>query len=548
MNAPPVDHWMVSNVEGLQAEGEYLAQAIRSGKCLAISDGSYKHDISTSACVIEGQDGAIHRITGLNRVPGSADCQSAYRAELSGISCILAIIEAIRSVHNITQGGVTLGLDGESALKQAFGHKPLTSDQPSFDLLTDIRRRLKSSPLKFTSLWVRGHQLEKTGEETYEGTLNNICDLRAKAFRRTFEQHRSFSTQRFGKEGWSMRIDGQKKDRVDPDLLYDITFGQRSQRYWSLRQDISTREFKSINWPSLGTAMHQWAFGKQKWMAKHLSGFSATGRVMKRRKEWDHDRCPRCEKHNEDATHILTCRNPSARQHWLTSVSTFSEILTKQKTHPDILRVIISRLKTWSYPSNENFRYTSMDDRVRKALYEQDRIGWTQFLYGRLTSLWLDPQDRWLVSIATKWKRSLDRWFVQVIKGVMEIPWQMWEHRNNYYHDPLHPWRLTESEFLDNTIRTLYNQFSSLLYLESDWRYFETAVDDFLPSLSLSKKSSWIESVELAQIRKQVSDPPEDERITTGLTNWLQTPPPGPAIALPRGNPATDGTRAALPT
>jgi hypothetical protein len=66
--------------------------------------------------------------------------------------------------------------------------------------------------------------------------------------------------------------------------------------------------------------MAAWPFGKRRWLAKHLAGFWATGRAMRRRKEWTHDRCPPCLAPDEDAFHIDACRDPRARSHYRKAV------------------------------------------------------------------------------------------------------------------------------------------------------------------------------------------------------------------------------------
>ena len=43
---------------------------------------------------------------------------------------------------------MTIALDGESALDQASGDWPLSAQQQSFDLLQDIRHRIKSLSIK----------------------------------------------------------------------------------------------------------------------------------------------------------------------------------------------------------------------------------------------------------------------------------------------------------------------------------------------------------------------------------------------------------------
>ena len=72
---------------------------------------------------------------------------------------ILVLVKAIVIAHDIRQGGITIGLDGEQAMKEASGQwdvkDGLNSDvmwtlnpsQPSYDLLCEIRHRIHALPL-----------------------------------------------------------------------------------------------------------------------------------------------------------------------------------------------------------------------------------------------------------------------------------------------------------------------------------------------------------------------------------------------------------------
>ena len=104
-------------------------------------------------------------------------------------------------------------------------------------------------------------------------------------------------------------MNGLKLDCVDINRLCDATCGEQSRLHWQTRQAVLSAVMDNINWDLLGNVMNKWHVGEHKWLAKHLSGFSATGRVVKRRKEWEHDKCPLCDQSNEDAQHVLSCRS-----------------------------------------------------------------------------------------------------------------------------------------------------------------------------------------------------------------------------------------------
>ena len=74
-------------------------------------------------------------VKGNNWVTGAAEDQSAYRSELAGVIAVLTIIDVLVRHHDITEGAVTIALDGDSALIQSGGDWPLSVEQPSFDYI-----------------------------------------------------------------------------------------------------------------------------------------------------------------------------------------------------------------------------------------------------------------------------------------------------------------------------------------------------------------------------------------------------------------------------
>ena len=112
---PDTDQWASQQIE-VTDEGQDLAHGITDGTATAISDGSFKKGYGTSCSILRGST-ITTRIISINTVPGPTDSQSAYRSELAGISGSLLIIQAICNMHHIQNGCITIGLDGQSAMK-----------------------------------------------------------------------------------------------------------------------------------------------------------------------------------------------------------------------------------------------------------------------------------------------------------------------------------------------------------------------------------------------------------------------------------------------
>jgi hypothetical protein len=93
---------------------------------------------------------------------------------------------------------------------------------------------------------------------------------------------------------WGYGYDNTWPGQMDVEDVYNFTYGNAvSIPYWQDgRHSMPAMGWIQVDWLVLGQALSLWPRGKRQWLSKHMSRFSATGRVMFRRKEWLHDRCP----------------------------------------------------------------------------------------------------------------------------------------------------------------------------------------------------------------------------------------------------------------
>jgi hypothetical protein len=244
---PLLDQWALDEIWHTY-NGSHVAGAIRQGTALAISNGYYKQDRGTSAFLLQGPLKTEHRILGVNRTPGNPSDQSPYRAELSGISGILSLLSLLCQIHDIKQGSIRIGLDGDSAMKEASGLHPLHVDQPSFDLLSDIRRKILALPLTLQFFWVEGHQYERNGFVSYLVTLNDLCDSMAKEHWNDSISLGILPAQRFHDEQLSIAIQGAKLAQVICAEFYDYSHGTAEAiPYWQARQHLPDEAIRDIN-------------------------------------------------------------------------------------------------------------------------------------------------------------------------------------------------------------------------------------------------------------------------------------------------------------
>ena len=515
--------WAISEMSH-DDNGLAIATALRQGTAIAVSDGSFKDSQGTAAFIIEGAS-LEGRLVGVNVIPGEEDSQSPYRSELGGVAGILEALHCICIAQTVTSGHVTVGLDGEQAMKQAFSEWPLDPCQPDYDMLQHIRGMIRASPLTFSSRWIESHQDDSKSVTQLDrwGRLNVECDGLAKAFWNINASAKSWAPNlQFGHEKWSLWIDGKKLSRVDKKKLYAFTFSERTTTYWHRKSSLTPDLITSINWEACAVAMSRLPFGKKRWLLKHATGWCGVGQRELMRGNQDHDECPRCGA-SESSTHVVECKGTGADATFDLAVQTLETNMIAIKTAPHIQRAILKRLRQWrKFGDRALPRFTDFDMwGTQHAVKEQDRIGWYQFLLGRLGRRWSDAQQRYLDSLHQR--HTGRRWTISLITKAIEVAWDMWEQRNDIKHNTLHPRRAAAVARIKAQLHLLYRTGSDG-FLPQDKLLFSKSLPKLLKG-SPSEMLQWITSA--LNATRRAADAKQDKTASMAaeralMTRWLQ--------------------------
>lgn len=168
---------------------------------------------------------------------------------------------------------------------------------------------------------------------------------------------------------------------------------------------------------------------RQHWVSKMISGFCATGQMMKRRRERDSDTCPRCGE-PENVQHIWRCKHDTDEL-WATSMKGIRNWLMSNNTHPEMTRAIIeslNRLRTED-PSPVMTHIQWLQDLINK----QSSCGWHNFFEGLLLKDWRVVMIHYISK--NRSKKSPKRWITALIQKLWQVAWDLWEHRNGYLHE-----------------------------------------------------------------------------------------------------------------
>jgi len=184
--------------------GKAVAQAIAQGTCEAISNGSYKDRIGTTAWMLQDSSmGAIMK--GLTAIPGHTSDQCAYQSELGGIFSIVAMTDALCKYYNITTGKVHIACNRLGPLTQCFAKHSPSPSTPHYDFILSIQILTTKMPINWHWHHVAGHQDDENIVLDQWATCNIQMDMAAKGFWETLHTwgHQPSST-RLPYEGWTL--------------------------------------------------------------------------------------------------------------------------------------------------------------------------------------------------------------------------------------------------------------------------------------------------------------------------------------------------------
>lgn len=481
----PEHRWIFDHLHVPSDNYATILQAIRSGTCLAISDGSYDPTTSTGAASmkIQGING-VNGISGQCATPGQPEDQSAYRSELTGMYFYTLTIWALCKLHTVHTGAVEFGCDGLSALNQLKDPSYTTDPgQEHFDIISATRHLMKDTNIHWTSRHVLGHQREKGPassrkktasraqpttsadilpddvgfELSYKTTpkaterrthfsgpldrwavLNDDCDAEAKQFRREFYSDTlrpMHQPMYLYKENYPITISGIKVARTLKQKLSMKIDGPPILKYWKKKNKFEEAQATDVDWKATGRAMRALPHSRRIHQSKVTTKFFANRYRMKLRGHSDEDTCPTCLAQEppttvtETAAHFLEC--PSTLEIWNTGISAMDEIMEKELTRPGIREAITNSLRAWR--NKENLPSTQEAD-ILPVLTLQHLLGWKSAFEGRFAIGWAALQDDYYKSLPQVTHKNGERWLKTIIAKLFDIAWDQWEHRNGMLH------------------------------------------------------------------------------------------------------------------
>jgi hypothetical protein len=116
-------------------------------------------------------------------MPGDPTDQSPFRSELGGVVGILTTLHSLCTLHNISSGKVTIGLDCESAIHSIASDQLTKAKNKDFDMIHEAKTLLRTLPIAISFHWIKGHQDKDSNSCLDWWARQNIrMDQKAKRF------------------------------------------------------------------------------------------------------------------------------------------------------------------------------------------------------------------------------------------------------------------------------------------------------------------------------------------------------------------------------
>lgn len=217
--------------------------------------------------------------------------------------------------------------------------------------------------------------------------------------------------------------------------------------------------------------------------------------MMKLRKEWTHERCPRCSESPETTEHVLKCQAPAAKATWAKTMAQLETWMIQAKTDPAIQRTILRHLNHWQQSSVGT--PGPPVPRLRQALESQLDIGWHNLMEGKVSDHWGTVQEAYYKTIGSQ--KSGLRWTTALIQKLLDVSWDMWDHRNSIRHNNPHPaWDPDNSAPILAQVHAQWTQGAAGL-LQGDRHYFTTTTLEQLTNSTLPQQQAWVVGVQQAR-------------------------------------------------
>lgn len=225
------------------------------------------------------------------------------------------------------------------------------------------------------------------------------------------------------------------------------------KQYFIEKNWLTERTFELVNWNNQRIAIEQQSVTRRHWITKFITNTFGIGIMIKKWKKWKKRKmaeCPHCYYPEEDNVHVIKCQAELAMTKWKELMDKLTNFIVERRAHPTVIRAITMVLDAWRYGEEALDIYNYSED-LQKALAEQSKIGWDNFVMGRISIKWKQIFIKMYKGYKQKQVTAAN-----MIEKMYEILFNMWELWNQVLHNKtnIHP-ILREAKMNDEIIKQL---------------------------------------------------------------------------------------------
>ena len=471
---PAYDFWTVlCNFENhslwkdfvCDGDGSWITDGLVNGTLVAVHDGSYMKEVNPQAC------SAAFMIrcsaTGL-RAKGTvaewSESADNYRAEILGGIMTQLVLRAASQDPILQYKEVTVDCDNKGVVLHGNSpHRALKEKQAQADVLRVFKRTINEQHFEVKMEWVPSHQDDKIswGQCTLKEKINIKVDKLAKAALIAAIAENEYVDSGFPGEHITISTDGRK---VTGSLKK--TF----ERYWGAKQAhvlyheesiLSGYDFNLIWWDGVGAVMHRYPKMFRNWVTKQVSGSGGTNHELSKMDVTDTviDECPNCQYTPETSKHMTRCRHDGRRALFLESASIVLDRLAEAQPEPELIDMLDTYMSAQGNKTLSDC-LTSKYSKYALLAEVQDRLGWDNFVEGRISTLWLDTVFPFLKQSSRK---SIQQWGKNFIDSLLSLTHKQWIFRNSKVHFKTDGLTATQHDALETRVKELMSTLPSAL-------------------------------------------------------------------------------------
>ena len=432
-----------------QVASDHTLRAIESqDPALTISsDGGLKDHKGTFGWQLSTATNEV-LFEGAGPVDGPLETESSTRCELGGFVAPLLLLSLIcHKLGSLPTSGFRWVTDSQCAISNVHSSKPnpgYARRQPNnVDYLATIQELSTSLDRPIESVWIKGHQDSsrlQIGATRQDVDRNNKADELATWYReQTKRSQSSENIDHVPVSRVSISVNGRRLVGKIEDTIRFHVDGSYLRTYIQSKTHWSDRTWHRVDMESFGSFYCSLPQNEQDYTTKAIYNQLQVGTNRYKTAKIKSDNlklCPCCLIATEDLSHVFRCPSNPDREE---TTKTLRKALSPTEPHPAyyLLKEGIIR---WLDGDDSPFNPNEMEwpdkftDTLKKALDDQNTIGWNNALKGYLSIEWKQLLALALYNNETQQEGRGPHHIKLILKAIFKTTRALWLSRNGALH------------------------------------------------------------------------------------------------------------------